>query len=117
LKKEKIEIKEQVHFATNKHEILSDSFPLMDQVAQVLRDYPKIQVRIEGHTDSVADDDFNMKLSQRRADACREYLMKAGITAERLTAVGFGETMPIASNTTEKGRSANRRVEFNIVER
>jgi len=117
LKKEKIEIKQQVHFATNKHTILADSFGLLDQVAQVLKDYPNIKVKIEGHTDSQAADDFNLKLSQRRADAVREYLINAGISPDRMTAVGFGETMPIASNKTDKGRAQNRRVDFNIVDR
>jgi outer membrane protein OmpA-like peptidoglycan-associated protein len=117
LRKEKIEIKQQVHFDTNKWVILKDSFEMLNQVASVLKDYPKIRIRIEGHTDSVADDDFNLKLSQKRADAVREFLVNAGIGADRLTAVGYGETMPIASNKTAKGRAANRRVEFNITEK
>jgi outer membrane protein OmpA-like peptidoglycan-associated protein len=117
LKQEKIEIKEQVRFETNKHKILPPSFGLMDQIVQILKDYPKIKLRIEGHTDSKADDKFNMKLSQRRADAVREYLQKAGISASRLVSVGFGETQPIAPNANEKGRAQNRRVEFNITER
>ena len=117
LKKEKIEISEQVHFDTNKSKILKDSFALLDQVAQVLKDNPKLKVRIEGHTDSKADDNLNLKLSQSRADAVREYLVKKGaIAGARLVAKGYGETMPIASNVSEKGRAANRRVEFNIVE-
>lgn len=117
LRKEKIEIKEQVHFATGKHQILRDSFELLNQVAQVLRDHPRIKLRIEGHTDSQGNDDFNMKLSQRRADAVREYLVRAGISDERMVSVGFGETAPIASNSSERGRALNRRVEFNITER
>lgn len=117
LKKEKIEIKEQVHFETNRHRILEDSFGLLDQVAQVLKDHPKLKVRVEGHTDSVGDDGFNMALSQRRADSVRDYLLKAGVAAERLTAVGYGETLPISSNTTARGRALNRRVEFTIVDK
>jgi outer membrane protein OmpA-like peptidoglycan-associated protein len=116
LRKNKIEIKEQVRFDTNKYVILKASFELMNQVAQVLKDNPKIKVRIDGHTDSKADDNFNLKLSQKRAEACRTYLIKAGIAADRLSAKGWGETVPIASNRTEEGRKQNRRVEFNIVD-
>ncbi len=117
LRQERIEIREQVHFANNKFQILKDSFPLLNQIAQVLQDNPKIKLRIEGHTDSVANDNFNLKLSQSRADAVRTYLVKAGIAADRLVAKGFGEERPIASNAKESGRAANRRVEFNISER
>jgi len=117
LRKEKIEIKQQVHFATNKWVILSDSFEMLNQVAAVLGDYPRLKIRIEGHTDNVAGDDFNMKLSQKRADSVREYLIKQGTSGERMVSVGYGKTMPIASNRTEKGRAVNRRVEFNITEK
>jgi outer membrane protein OmpA-like peptidoglycan-associated protein len=115
LKTDRIEIKEQVHFANNKHDILKDSFAMLDQIVQALRENPKLRLHIDGHTDSKADDAFNMKLSQKRADSVREYLVKAGIPGERLVAQGFGETVPIASNRTETGRAANRRVEFNII--
>ncbi len=117
LRNEKIEIREQVHFALNKFQILKDSFPLLNQVAQVLKDNPKIKLRIEGHTDSLAADNFNLKLSQSRADAVRTYLVQAGVASGRVVAKGYGETKPISSNATEKGRAANRRVEFNITER
>lgn len=117
LKRERIEISEQVHFATGKHTILSDSFELLNQVAQVLKDHPTIKLRIEGHTDSVGNDASNLRLSQRRANSVRDYLIAQGIDPNRLIAVGFGETMPIASNATASGRSLNRRVEFNITER
>lgn len=117
LKKERIEISEQIHFATGKHAILPASFELMNQIAQVLKDHPTIKLRIEGHTDSIGNDALNLRLSQRRANSVREYLIEAGIGADRLVAIGFGETMPIASNASESGRSLNRRVEFNITER
>jgi outer membrane protein OmpA-like peptidoglycan-associated protein len=115
LKKEEIQIKQQVLFDTNKHIIKPASFELLQQVAQVLKDYPKIVLRIEGHTDSKADDDFNLKLSDKRAGAVMAFLIKEGIDPARMTSVGYGETQPIASNATEKGRSQNRRVVFRIV--
>lgn len=113
--KEKIEIKEKIRFATGKDTILFDSYPLLDEIAQAIKDNPKMQVSIEGHTDSQGSDEFNMKLSQKRADAVRDYLIARGIEPDRLKAVGFGETRPIAPNDTEEGREKNRRVEFNII--
>ncbi len=115
VKKEKIEIKQQVHFATNKYRVLPDSFTLLNQVAQVLGDFPKMRISIEGHTDNVGKEAANMRLSQRRAEAVRDYLVSRGISPSRLEAVGFGPTRPIASNKTAKGKAKNRRTEFRVV--
>ena len=115
VKKEKIEIKQQVHFATAKFRVLPDSFRLLNQVAEVLNDFPKMRVSIEGHTDNVGKEVTNMRLSQRRAEAVRDYLVAKGISPDRLEAVGFGPTKPIASNKTAKGKARNRRTEFRIV--
>jgi outer membrane protein OmpA-like peptidoglycan-associated protein len=82
-----------------------------------LQDNPQIQkVRIECHTDSIGRSLANQKLSQRRADAVRLSLVARGIDPDRLEAVGFGATQPIASNTTARGRAENRRTEFRIEE-
>jgi OOP family OmpA-OmpF porin len=115
VKKDRIVIKQQVHFQTAKWAILPDSYALLDQVVQVLRDYPKMRVSVEGHTDSVGGELANMKLSQARAESVRSYLVGKGVQADRLEAVGFGTTKPIASNKTDKGRSQNRRTEFRII--
>jgi OmpA-OmpF porin, OOP family len=115
VKKGRIEIKQQVKFATGKFAVLPASFGLLDQVAQVLRDSPKMRIRIEGHTDNVGAERMNLKLSQRRADAVKGYLAKKGLDVKRLEARGFGPTRPIASNRTEKGRQQNRRTEFVIL--
>ncbi len=115
VKKDRIAIKQQVHFASAKWKVLPDSFPLLDQVAQVLKDYPAMRVSVEGHTDTVGAEAMNMKLSQARADEVRAYLVKKGVAAERLEAIGFGPTKPIASNKVETGRAQNRRTEFRIV--
>jgi outer membrane protein OmpA-like peptidoglycan-associated protein len=115
VKKDKIEIKQQVHFASAKYRILPDSYALLDQVVQVLRDYPKMRISIEGHTDSVGTEAGNMRLSQRRADAVRAYLEAKGIAPDRLESVGYGPTKPIASNRTSMGRGLNRRTEFRII--
>jgi OmpA-OmpF porin, OOP family len=112
--KEKIELKQKVHFATNASRIMPDSFAMLDEIADVLKKRPEIRVRIEGHTDSRGGMKHNMKLSQARADSVRFYLMKGGVDPTHMEARGFGPTQAIADNRTEKGREQNRRVEFII---
>ena len=111
---QKIEIKQTVYFDTNKATIKPVSFALLNEVGQALKDNPKIKVEVQGHTDSQGNDDFNLKLSQRRAESVRTYLIKQGISSDRMTAKGYGENVPIADNRTADGRSQNRRVEFVI---
>jgi len=115
VKKERIDIKQQVHFATARFRVLPDSYRLLDEVVSVLRDFPKMRLSIEGHTDSVGGESMNMRLSQRRAEAVRDYLVESGIAFERLEAIGYGLTKPVASNKTARGRALNRRTEFRIV--
>jgi OOP family OmpA-OmpF porin len=112
----RIEIKQKVHFQTAKYRILVKSFKLLTDVGQALKDFPKMKVSIEGHTDSRGGDRYNQRLSENRANSVREYLIGKGIDSERLQSVGYGETKPIASNRTARGREANRRVEFRIVD-
>ncbi len=111
---DKIEILDAVYFRTDKADIRSKSFKLLDNVGKVLATHPEIVVRVEGHTDTDGDDAHNLDLSQRRAESVVAYLAKKGIDRARLTAQGFGETQPIADNTTKKGKAANRRVVFAI---
>ncbi len=114
--KEKIEILQKVFFFTNKSTIKRESYPVLDQVAEVMIGNPAIaRVRVEGHTDSRGRDAYNMKLSQGRADSVKAYLVKKGVDPARLDAVGYGETLPIADNNTTEGRAENRRVEFTIL--
>ncbi len=113
----KIEIKQTVYFDTNKATIKKVSFALLNEVAQALKDNPKIEVEVQGHTDSQGNDNFNMKLSQNRANSVRAYLMKQGVEANRMTAMGYGENVMIADNRTAEGRAQNRRVEFIITKR
>jgi outer membrane protein OmpA-like peptidoglycan-associated protein len=114
---EKIEILERVYFDTNKATIKQRSFNVLDQVATVLKRNPQItKVRVEGHTDSRGSAEYNLELSKRRAQAVKEYLVDAGIGADRLVSEGYGETQPIETNTTAQGRERNRRVEFRILE-
>jgi outer membrane protein OmpA-like peptidoglycan-associated protein len=118
VKKDRIEIKQQIKFATGSHKIIGkESFAILDDIARALSDNAGIkQIRIEGHTDSVGDDAANLKLSQRRADSVLSELLKRHIDRVRLQAVGYGETKPISSNATKLGRAENRRTEFNIVD-
>jgi outer membrane protein OmpA-like peptidoglycan-associated protein len=115
VKKERIEIKQQVNFATAKFRVLPSSFPLLNQVVEVLADFPKMRVSIEGHTDSVGGEASNMRLSQKRAEAVRDYLVSKGVSPSRLEAIGYGPTKPLMSNKTARGKAKNRRTEFRIV--
>jgi outer membrane protein OmpA-like peptidoglycan-associated protein len=114
----KIEIMETVQFETNKAVLLPQSEPLLNEVADVLKEHAEIEeVRVEGHTDSQGGDKANMKLSDARAKTVRDYLIGKGIDGGRLVAKGFGEPKPVADNNTEEGRFKNRRVEFEITKR
>lgn len=115
--KEKVELKEKVFFDSGKTTIQAVSFPLLAEVADVLKANPDVKrVVVEGHTDNRGGSALNQKLSEGRAKAVREYLVGKGVAAERLAAKGYGETRPVADNSTAKGREANRRVELTIAQ-
>ena len=97
-------------------ELLSSSFSTLNRAADVLNDYPDVRLEIQGHASSEGDDDYNMQLSQRRASSVRRYLVGRGVEERRLSAVGYGETVPMDTNRTESGRAENRRVEFHILQ-
>ncbi|MEM9111936.1 MAG: OmpA family protein [Myxococcota bacterium] len=115
LDKGKIEIKQKVFFRRGSARLSPRSYGLLGQVSQVLRENEELRVRIEGHTDASGSNSTNLRLSQKRADSVRAYLLRLGIAPERLVAVGYGEEKPIASNATRGGRETNRRVEFTIL--
>ena len=107
---------QNIYFDTGKATIKPESYPILDRVAEFLKANPKAIVEIQGHTDSVGSASYNMRLSQARAEAVRNYLITYHhIDPSRLIAKGYGETMPIADNTTREGRAMNRRVEFKII--
>ena len=87
----------------------------LDQIAETLNRYPESRVVVKGYTDSRGTEEYNLQLSQRRADAVKSYLVAKQVDAARVTPVGFGESFPIASNDTEAGRQRNRRVEIEII--
>jgi outer membrane protein OmpA-like peptidoglycan-associated protein len=116
--REKIVILDKVFFEYNKATIKHESYSLLDEVAGVMLEHPEItKIEVQGHTDSDGDDAYNMKLSQARAESVRNYLIAAGVEPDRLTAHGYGETVPIDTNGNDTGKANNRRVEFAILAR
>lgn len=102
-----------ISFDTGKATIKPESAKELALVIEVLKADPSLTLEVQGHTDNVGAKAANLTLSQQRADAVRDYLVKTGgIAATRLTAVGFGDTKPVAPNTTDEGRAANRRVQL-----
>jgi outer membrane protein OmpA-like peptidoglycan-associated protein len=102
-------------FAVNSSTLRPGAYDELERVAKVLTQYPETAIRIAGHTDSTGSEDYNQKLSERRAEAVRNALTGMGVNPSRLTTIGYGEGKPIASNNTEAGRQQNRRVEVRIV--
>ena len=112
-----VKITEKVFFETNKATIKPESFGLLDDVATVMGQATWVtRIEVDGHTDDKGADAANLTLSQKRAQSVVDYLVKKGVTKERLVAKGFGEVSPIDTNRTEDGRQNNRRVEFVILE-
>jgi hypothetical protein len=103
-----------VHFGFRIETPRSADGPVVDCVADLLKDYPELHVRIAGHSDDVGSNEHNLRLSKARANAVRRALIASGIEAARLEANGYGKSRPIASNGTEEGRAQNRRVDFTV---
>ncbi len=104
-----------VYFDTNKSNVKGTSAATLDKLAGIFKEYPKSNILVEGHTDSAGPEDYNMKLSQQRAESVTNYLIAQGISATRFTTKWYGENQPKADNATAEGKSKNRRVELAIV--
>jgi OmpA-OmpF porin, OOP family len=107
---------EGVTFATNSAELTGDSKPILDKVAQGLREHPRLTVEVQGHTDSTGSAAYNMALSERRAESVRDYLVSQGVGRQQLSARGYGQTRPVADNKSVAGRAANRRVVMHVID-
>lgn len=103
-----------INFETGSDVIDPSSYTVLDNVVNLMNLNSNYKLVIEGHTDSQGDDELNMKLSEKRANAVKNYLVTKGIDATRLTAIGYGETKPVADNSTAEGRAENRRVELKV---
>lgn len=109
-----VRLKNDVLFDFDSAALRSESRETLRELADVFERYPDQMVSVEGHADSQGEDDYNQRLSERRARAVADYLASQGVPRSAITAMGYGETRPRASNTTAEGRQLNRRVEINI---
>lgn len=106
--------KQKIEFSTNKIKIRASSYAILDKLINISKDCSKSEIVIEGYTDSTGSKRRNRKISYKRAKAVRDYLTKHGINRSRITAIGYGEIRPVASNRTSRGRKKNRRIEIHI---
>ena len=102
------------NFGFNSAKLSGEAYPILYDAAKTLLRNPEMNVEIQGYTDNVGSKEYNKKLSQKRADAVKAYLVSKGVSAGRLTAVGMGEANPVADNKTADGRAMNRRIEFKV---
>ncbi len=106
---------EGVHFEFDKATLTPDSRSTLDAAVEILGNHPQLEVEVAGHTDNIGTESYNLDLSKRRARVVYDYLIDNGISADRLSTEGYGESEPIASNDTERGRAQNRRTELVIL--
>lgn len=109
-----LSFKEPINFGHNSDEIQPESFTQIKKTANILKKYPNAHVRVAGHTDSLGHPDYNVDLSERRAQAVAKQLVSNGVAAENVSFIGYGAARPVATNKTKEGRAANRRVELEV---
>jgi len=102
----------KIRFESGRAAIDQDSAGLLDRLIETALRCPSVNIEIAGHTDGDGEDGFNQALSEKRAQAVADYLIKAGLPASRFTAVGYGSAQPVASNDTDEGKAQNRRIDF-----
>ena len=106
---------QNVLFDTGKSTLKPTSYKALNDLVEVMKLKPSMIIEIGGHTDNTGSKEINLKLSQGRADAVRNYLIQKGILAARITAKGYGDTKPVADNATEEGKAKNRRTEVTVI--
>ncbi|WP_347331291.1 OmpA family protein [Marinimicrobium locisalis] len=104
-----------ITFATGRYEIRSEFYSVLDSVSKVLKEFDKTAIKVSGHTDSTGSDELNQRLSEQRAESVRQYLIRRDVASGRIQAQGYGSRYPVASNSTDQGRQANRRVELELL--
>lgn len=104
-----------VNFDYNIHALRQDAFPMLNEAVTLLKRHPEVRVEVAGHTDHNNSDAFNLRLSERRAQAVRDYLVSEGVSPAQLIAKGYGESQPVADNDTDAGQAKNRRVELRVL--
>ena len=109
-----VDFSEKILFAYDKSDLTSSAEANLDKLVTILKEYPDTNIEVQGHTDSNGSDDYNMKLSERRASEVSGYLRGRGVAGSRLTTKGYGESAPVADNGSDEGRAQNRRVTFLI---
>ena len=107
---------EGINFDTDKATIKGGSKPVIDEAVEVMKKFPKLRVRITGHTDSIGPYRHNVDLSRRRSKSVKRYMVSKGIEERRIETAGLGPDQPIDTNDTKDGRAKNRRIEFTIIE-
>lgn len=106
----------QIYFVSDSYRLSNEAWLSLNKFQKILSDYSRIRMKILGHTDNTGTHEYNSRLSRKRAEAVKSYLVNQGILPERLMVVGLGETQPVADNATPEGRRKNRRVEFKFTE-
>ncbi len=109
-----LSFKDPINFRYNSDEIQGDSMKQIQKTADILKKYPNAHVRVAGHTDSLGNADYNVDLSERRAQAVAKQLVNNGVAPENVSFIGYGAARPVATNKTREGRAANRRVELEV---
>ena len=104
-----------IQFDFDKAVIKDQYFPILDEGIAALEKYPEKKVAVEGYTCSIGTEEYNLRLSEKRAEAVKAYMVEKGIATDRLSTTGYGEANPVADNATRQGREMNRRVEFKVM--
>ena len=111
-----IVVLKNIFFETDSYALKDESLAELNKLVQFLQENPHIRIEISGHTDNTGTPEYNLRLSDNRAQAVAKYLVKANVAEDRLVCRGYGLSLPVASNETEEGRAQNRRTEVKIIE-